>query len=180
MSLESLLYDSSRRAIENAAIVIEGNPELFKDMLDLCSMPYPLAMRAARVIQIFCDKYPDAILPYLNQLTDELLKTKVDGVKRSFLKIMIDKIDVKQIHNSGLVFNQCLDWLFTDKETIAVRAYSIDLLEKFTHQEPDLKNELIIVLENVPFEDYPCLEKRRRKCLKSLSISNVTRKRCRN
>ena len=177
MSLKSLLYDSSRKAVINASEVIEGSPELFKGMLDLCSEPYPIAMRASRVIQIFCKKYPETIFSYLETLSDELLKTNVDGVKRSFLKIMIDIVEINRIDNSGLIFNKCLDWLFTDKETIAVRAYSIDLLEKFALQEPDLKNELIIVLENLPLDDFPSLKKRRMRCLNQLNNKKYFQKR---
>jgi len=166
MLLESLLYDSSRAAIIDAVKVIEGKPELFEKMLELCTQPYPVAMRAARVVQIYCIKYPDTILPHLKILTDELLTTKVDGVKRSFLKIMIEAIDIKYIYNAGLVFNKCLDWLFSEKETIAVRAYSLDLVVKFVKKEPDLKNEMMLVLENVPLDDFPSLEIRIRRYLK--------------
>ncbi|MFZ4740103.1 MAG: hypothetical protein ACOYLE_02945 [Bacteroidales bacterium] len=166
MSLESLLYDSSRMVIEIAANSIEEHPEQLNAMFELCFKPYPISMRAARVVQLYCVKHPDTILPFLKILTDELLKTKVDGVKRSFLKIMIEVVDVKNIHNAGLVLNKCLDWLLSDKETIAVRAYSIDLLIKFAKEEPDLKNELILVFESIPLEEYPSLKVRCKKGLK--------------
>ena len=166
MSLESLLYDSRRVVIEIAVKAIEEHPEQLKEMLKLCYKSYPISMRAARVIQLYCEKYPNSILPFISILTDELLKTKVDGVKRSFLKILIEMVDVKDIYNAGLVLNKCLDWLLSDKETIAVRAYSIDLLIKFAKKEPGLKNELILIFENLPLEEYSSLKVRCRKGLK--------------
>ena len=168
--LESLLYDSSRAAIDKAFKVVEADTECLGAMLALCARPYPFAMRAARVMQLFFEKYPESIIPFLTFLTDELLKTGVDGVKRSFLKIMIDHVDVAQIPNAGLVFNQCLNWLYSPKEAIAVRAFSLDLAVKFVLKEPDLKNELMLVFENVTFDESPGLEARKIKCMKRLNI----------
>jgi len=171
---DSILYDSSRRAVDNGVRFLEDNPEHFKTMFDLCAEQYPLSMRAARVIQLFCIKYPEFIKLYLPLFSDELLKNEIDGVKRSLLKILIEKVDIKHIYNAGLIFNQCLDWLFSEKETIAVRAYSLDLAVKFVVEEPDLKSELMFVLENLPTDDYPSLEVRRRRCIQKLKIKKIT------
>lgn len=172
MSFESLLGDSSRRTIEMAFNTVEVNPKLLQDALNLCKSKYPISMRAARVVQIYAEKYPDKIIPYLPFITDELLITKVDGVKRSFLKILILIPSVISIKNSGLILDKCMDWFFTDKEAIAVRAYCGDIIIKFAKEEPELKNEIFLALENLSFIEHEGLRKR---CIKKIN-ENISKK----
>ncbi len=167
--LENMLYDSSRRCILLAVDVLEQKPELFNDMLSLCmESKYPMAMRAARVIQFYCDKFPETILNHIDYVIPLFIKTNVDGVKRSIMKIFIDRIDVNLIPDLGLVLSKCYDWLLSDKEPIAVRVYSLELINKIALSEPDLFLELKIVIEQMDFDNYPSLRYRTQRILKYL------------
>jgi hypothetical protein len=166
ISLESLLYDSSRRVIEIAVKVIEEHPEQLKAMFELCCKPYPISMRAARVMQLYFEKHQEIIPSFLNIISNELLITKVDGVKRSFLKILSFLNGITTIENATLILDKCLECLRTDKESIAVRAYSIDLLIKFAIEEPELRNEILLAFEIIPMDDYPSLKYRCRNGIK--------------
>ena len=156
-----------------AVDVLEQKPELFEQMLKLCmESKYPMAMRAARVIQFYCDKYPEKILQHIDYVLPLFINTKVDGVKRSILKIFIDRIAVNLIPELGLVLSKCYDWLLSDKEAIAVRVYSLELINKIALSEPELFQELKIVAEQLDLDAYPSLRYRMRRILKSLKTTN--------
>ena len=165
--MENLLYDSSRRCILIAVDVLEQKPELFADMLSLClEGKYPMAMRAARAIQFYCEAHPETLYPYLDYVLPKFLNTKVDGVKRSFLKLLRDNLDLNKIPDLGLVLSKCYDWLLSDKEAIAVRVYSFDVIYKIALMEPDLFQELIIVVDQLDLDTYPSLRCRVRQIKK--------------
>ncbi len=172
MSLDSLLYDSRRVVADIAVIAIEEHPEQLEVMIDLCKRPYPISMRAARVVQLYCEKHPSEIIPFLAIITNELLKTKIDGVKRGFLKTLSIVPKIIEIENSALLLDKSLEWLYSDTETLAVRVYCIDILIKYAMEEPELKNEIRLALENLPLGDYPSLSFRCRKGLKLLILKN--------
>ncbi|OPZ98803.1 MAG: hypothetical protein BWY70_01142 [Bacteroidetes bacterium ADurb.Bin408] len=164
-----MLYDSSKAAVDAVVELAGQQPALFAEVFHAaCNEPYPLAMRAARVVQFYILKNPHAIAPFLPDLVHTLLHNTVDGVKRSFLKILIEVVDVDAIPDAGLVYNRCLDWIFSEKESIAVRAYSMDLLYKFSLFEKELSMEFMLVLENVPLDESPGLECRRKQFLMKL------------
>ncbi len=170
MSFDSFIIDSSRISIDIAVNAVESNPILLQHVIDLCKHTYPVSMRAARVVQFYAEKHYHEIIPFLPIISNELINTKVDGVKRSFLKILFLSPSVIEIENSALVLDKCFDWLQSDKEAIAVRAYCIDLLIKFANEEPELKNEIRLTIENIPLEDFPSLEFRRKNGLKMLKM----------
>lgn len=173
MDMKALLRDSSRAVVEAAAVAAEANTVLFDEAFAIaCHEPYPLSMRAARVVQFYALKHPHALSPYLPTLVNAMLHSQVDGVKRSFLKVLFEVVPIDKIPDAGLVYNRCLDWVLSEKETIAVRVYSMDLLYKFALFEKDLSLEFMLVLENVPLEESPGLECRRKEFLQKLKKMN--------
>ena len=73
------LGDSGRATADMAVLAIGNNPDYFKHLLDLCfSEPYPISMRASRVIQLFCEKNSEFIIPYLDEVILKISKAKVD------------------------------------------------------------------------------------------------------
>ena len=172
--LENMLFDSSRRCILMAVDVLEKKPELFTEMLQLCmESPYPMAMRAARVIQFYCEIHPEIIYLHLDYVLPKFLNTKVDGVKRSILKIFIDSKDITRVPNLGIVLSKCYDWLLSDKEPIAVRIYCLEVINKIALTEHDLFQELKIVIEQLDMDTYPSLRYRVRRILKYMKQHNI-------
>jgi hypothetical protein len=142
------LWDSGRNTAEVAVVAIDNNPENFKYLLDICfSEPYPISMRASRVIQLFCEKKPEFILPYLDQVIEKVSVSKVEGVKRNFLKLITESVDFNLVKNNPKLLQIVFDCIISPNEAISVRYYSIFICEKFCDHEPDLIPEFKTILE---------------------------------
>lgn len=142
------LWDSGRNTAEVAVVAIDNNPDYFKHLLDICfSEPYPISMRASRVIQLFCENKPEFIVPYLDQVIENVAESKIEGVKRNFLKLITESIDFNLIKNNSKLLQMVFDWVLSPKEAISVRYYSMFICKKFCDHEPDLIPEFKTMLE---------------------------------
>jgi hypothetical protein len=142
------LWDSGRNTAEVAVVAIDNNPNYFKHLLDLCfTEPYPISMRASRVIQMFCEKNPEFILPYIEEVIEQVAISKVEGVKRSFLKLIAESIDFNLVKDNSKLLQIAFDWVVSPKEAISVRYYCIFICKKFCDSEPDLIPEFKAMLE---------------------------------
>lgn len=163
------LYDSGRNTADMAVEAVGNNPEHFAFVLNLCfNEPYPLCMRAARVVQLCCEKNPSLILSYLEEVIEKTVKSEVDGVKRNFLKIITELIDFNLVKDNAMLLQTCFDWLISPKEAIAIRYYCIAIIEKFCKYEPELKPEFRASLEFSMDEASAGFRNRAMKALKKL------------
>jgi hypothetical protein len=154
MDIRGALFDSSRSVVEMTAEAIGNNKKHFSEIIEITlEDKYPVSMRAARVVQFSCKLHPYLIAPYLNEIIDKLTVFKVDGVKRSFLKLMSEDIDLKEFEQSGKLACICFDMLMNPKEAIAIRNYCLDILFKIAEFEPDIKQEIAPILEIMIHED---------------------------
>jgi len=123
-------------AIENPAIFIK----LFQYSN---SSDKKLAFRASWTLTKVCDRFPDLIYPYLNQIVESLNTIDNESTLRSFLRILsltdLDKIDNRQ---HGLLADFCFGTLNSGFSAIAVKAYSMEILYKLSLIYPELANEL--------------------------------------
>lgn len=167
--LELLQTDSSRFIAEILMNEVGNNQEYFNILFDFClSHPYPVSMRAARAIQFCVGKYPKLINPYLGKLVELTISTKVEGVKRGFLKIMAENIDPYGINNSGLLLDKCVEWALSKNEKPAIRYYAIDILTKISKKEPSLKNEVMSVLEIIADDPSAAVKAKIKSALRSI------------
>jgi hypothetical protein len=146
---KSILDMGSERVVADLAVkVIENNPESFRDMLDLCFLEqYPLSMRAARATQLYCEKYPEAICPYLDEAVDKTIRSEIAGVRHNFLKIFATFIDLERLSDPGPLLNTCFKWLLNARLTPAVRIHSMGVIYKLGLKEPGLHHELALTIE---------------------------------
>lgn len=173
-SVIGVLKMGSERAVADMVVeMVNGNSERFKVLYKLCfNTSYPLCMRAARVVQLCCCKNPQLIMPYADEVIELLQDTKVDGVKRNFLKIFDEFIELQGLENLGLLLNLCFDWLSNSSETIAVRMFSMGVIYKISKFEPDIRTELeAIINAQLEFETSSGFINRALKILKWLAKS---------
>ena len=168
-----ILEMGSERAVADMAVMaLEDHPEGFPDMLGLCFLEkYPLSMRASRVVQLYCEKYPESISPYIDEVIEKIIVSRIDGVKRNFVKIFAEFIDLGKIADPGLLLNACFAWLQDPSQKPALRIHSMTLIFKLTKQEPELLCELKATLEMIDEDSEISIRTCARKMLKRLDKS---------
>jgi len=107
---------------------------------------YRTTQRAAWIIKHCADEHRELILPYLDAMIDRMLEPGVhDAVRRNVIRILQD-IDIPR-RQEGKIATVCFDMLASMNEPIAVRVFSMTVLANIAQKEPDLKNEIRILVE---------------------------------
>ena len=145
----NILAMGSERVVADLAVkMLEERPGSIREMLDLCWLEqYPLSMRAARAAQLYLEKYHHEVYPYLDEIIENILQTKIDGVRRNFLKVIADVVDTERITEPGILLNTCFDWLSSGNMLPATKIHSMTIIFKIGKNEPDILRELADTIE---------------------------------
>ncbi len=165
-----ILSDSGRSLMEYTAAMVGSDPDLFGGLMQLSyEQKSPLCMRAARVADLCCERNPELIRPYLTAMVRNLPGLKDMAVKRVFMHILIRHSWVDDEEAMGRLVDTLLKWLMDDSQASSVRAYAMVILENIIRIWPDLKGEVVVVLEEtIPFWESRALQSGGRKLLKRL------------
>ena len=141
--------------------------QLFSRVYRLIDYSDPsVAWHAAWVIDLAAEDHPGKLKPYVNDLIDRLPGLSSSSLKRHFTRMLLRQ----QIPEEKL--GRMIDVLFgliKPSQAIAVRANAIQLLYQIARKEPDLRSELIWVLETMLEEEQsPGIISKGRKVLESL------------
>ncbi len=173
-----LLTDSSRSLADYAASVVGNDPDLFARLMEIAWLQKPqLSMRAARVADIACEHNPDLVRPHLLAIVKGLPDLREMAVKRVFMHILTRHSWVDDEEAMGCLVDALLRWLMDDAQSIAVKNYSLMILENIAALLPDLKVEIAaIVEESIPFWDSGAMQSAGRRTLRRLKGSSANRK----
>jgi len=124
-----------------------GNDETrFADLMDLfLGDEYRVTQRAAWVVGHTADHNPQLFQPYLRPLIENLQNSVHDSIKRNTLRVLQD-IDLPE-DLLGLAADICFGFLNDPKEAVAVRVFSMTVCYNICVKEPELANELQLVIE---------------------------------
>ncbi len=170
----AILSDSSRSLADYTAAMIGSDEKLFRQVMDLAyAQKKPVSMRAARVADFCCQRYPELIRPYLTDLVKNLPGLTDMSVKRVFMHILIRHSWVDDDEAMGRLVDTLLKWLVDDSQDISIKAYAMVILENITHLLPDLRFEMIAVIEEAqPFWGSAALRHSGKKVLKNIKKIN--------
>ncbi len=167
--IEELLVDSSRAIADIAIVKIGAQQNGFDEVVDIIRKDqYPLAMRAARIIQIIGIQHPSLVRKHIPEFLVMLRTTRVDGVKRAILKIFADCPLYFTEDQWGEMADIAFEFADDRNQSIAVRAFAVDILVKLIKIYPELKPELIAILESMYPDGSVGLKNKCRKLLKKL------------
>ncbi len=135
---------------ENSEIIAEyiGNDQTkFKELVDLfLDEEYRISQRSAMVLGKCTDRYPELINPHLEKIILNLRNPVSDAVKRNTVRTLQD------IHIPEHVLGEATDILFNimmdRNEAIAIRVFTMTALYNICEREPDLANELKLIIED--------------------------------
>jgi hypothetical protein len=148
MDLQKALNAAHSRSSVNCIIGWVGkSPARFNQLVSyLLKGPPGIPPRAAWPVSYCVQAYPGLAQPYLKSFAHILGKKELDGaVKRSIVRML----QFVNIHKNlqGSVADHCFTFLSDPKEAPAVRVFSMRVLENHTALNPDLRNELALILE---------------------------------
>ena len=135
---------------ENLAFLVKdiGNfPEHFDLLMDTAlNNDEAISWRAAWMADKINDKHPDLIKRYIPDLIEKLKTETMHGKRRHFLKL----ISLNRIPDEwdSFLIDYCLGALTSGREPPAVRVHAMQVLFNISEKLPDLKPELIDVIEN--------------------------------
>ena len=157
----------SRKNTDYVKEIILKQPELFDEALNLVLLnEEPVSRRAIWALDVISEANPTLMLPYLGQLLDALPNFQHDGLKRHSLRIL-SRYEIP-VGREAELLDICFRFLRSEKESVAARYFAMEILYNLSEKEKDLKNELIAVLEFIPFQKSAGLRNHILKLLKKL------------
>ncbi|WP_294590867.1 hypothetical protein [uncultured Bacteroides sp.] len=128
-------------------------PEYLKDIYQLTSDgKQTVSWRAIWVCEKLSEKHPDWFVPMREEIIQRLLDCKHDGSKRLLMSILYNIPVASPI--SIELLNYCFDHMLAPQESIGVQALSIRMAYKLCKNEPELLQELRLILENTEADFY--------------------------
>lgn len=170
MNLRNQILAEASKA--NALKVVQwiGNdPERFRSILDIfLHDEYRLVQRASWIISTVAEQQPALVKPHLKAMVDRMGDAGVPvAVKRNVVRILQFMPVPKKLQ--GPVMDYCFRFLENPQETVAVRVFSMTVLANLAQQYPDIKNEIILLIEDQMREGaLPAFKSRGKKTLKLL------------
>ena len=136
----------------------------FDDDLRICQ-------RSSWIVGHCAERFPELILPYLKEMIDKLEAAPHNAVRRNTVRILQDiELPEKLL---GKVVDICFRLLDDPQEAIAVRVFSMGVLYNACLREPDLKDELRLVIEDHIGFGSAGFKSRGKKILKALQQLNA-------
>jgi hypothetical protein len=170
MDLEKeILKEHSKRQAQKIVKYVGDNPVRFKNLVTIfLAGPYRITQRAAWPLAICVEQHPSLAAPHLPSLLKHLSKPGIhDAVKRNTIRLLQHIEIPKRLH--GKIAELCFGYLTNNEENIAVRVFSMTVLETIAKENHELKRELRMIIEDhLPFAS-PAYLSRARKVLKNLS-----------
>jgi hypothetical protein len=170
MNLElEILKEHSKRNTEKIARWIGDHPQRFEQLLLLfLNGEHLITQRSAWILGICVEKNPLLIKPWLTKVIKKMQEPGVhNAVKRNVVRIL-QFIPIPR-SQQGVVANLCFDFLKSLDAPIAVKAFSMTVLANIARCEPDLKNELFPVIDQLVQFGGPGIQSRGKKVLQQLT-----------
>jgi hypothetical protein len=132
---------------------------------------YRITQRAAWPLSYCVRLHPELIQPYFKPLLDNLSRKDIHvAVIRNTLRLLQDTPIPKKYH--GRVMSLCFDLIQSHDTPIAVKAFSLTVLQHLSKEYPDITAELRLIIEEQWERATPAFRSRARKILKGMNSTN--------
>jgi hypothetical protein len=163
---EAILAEHSRSQTDKIVKWVGHSQARFDELFNLfLKDEYRVTQRAAWPISYCVRNHPSLISKHFGKMVKNLQKKDLHpAVKRNTVRILED-IDIP-VRYHGEIMNTCFNYIQSPDEPVAVKAFSLTILENLLPLYPDIKNELKLVIEERWNHETAAFHSRARKILK--------------
>ena len=165
---EAALKGHSKEHCNKIVKYVGSDPKKFSDLVSVfLEGPYRVTQRIAWPLSYCVEENTTLIHPHLSKILKFAEQPGVhDSVKRNVARLL-QYIDIPRKHQ-GIVADLCFKFFSDKKEPIAVRVFSMTALANLAKKNPELKNEIIPMIEDELPYGSAAFVSRGRKVLKEL------------
>ena len=171
MSLKDEILKSGDKAHVLYITNLIGNDEdKFAELMDMFfDKKYATRMRISWIVTHCAEANPELMPPYFEKMILNLKKPKlIDAIKRQTLKIIADLKPKLSEELTGHALDICFDFLISTKEAVAIKVHAMQVIYNLCRNEPELLNELKMVIEDQMDYGSAGFKARGRKILKAI------------
>ena len=166
--VQTLAKEHSRAQCDRIVKYIGEDAGRFNELVQtFLDGPYRITQRAAWPLRYCVEYHPQLIQPHLKAIIRHLKTPGLhDAVKRNTVRILQFITIPRSLQGRAAAI--CFDLFRNTEEPVAVRVFSMSVLARIAHDQPELKSELKILIEDhLPYASAGFLS-RARKVLKQL------------
>lgn len=148
----AILKEHSKSQTLKIVDYIGESQELFDELITLfLADEYRVTQRAAWVLSHCAEARPQLMAPHLETLVMNLKKSNLhDAVVRNSVKIL-SELEIPETLQ-GHALDICFDYLLSQKLPVAIKVHAMQVVFNVSKNEPDLLQELKMVIEEqLPF-----------------------------
>jgi hypothetical protein len=148
---QSLLAEHSKPQTMRIVEFIGADEKRFAELMKIFfAGEYRLTQRAAWPLNYCAEQHPELIQPYLPKLLNCLSRDDVhDAVKRNIVRLLQFVEIPKKFH--AKTYSLCVELVDNPNEPVAVRVFAMTVAARIAKSEPELMNELrLIVRQHLP------------------------------
>lgn len=161
-----LLKEHSRANCDTIVTWIGSKQQRFDELFSLfLSDEYRVVQHAAWPLSYSVIDHPDLIKKHFNRLIKNLAKPGIhDAVKRNTMRLLQD-IDIPKKYH-GVIMDTCFRYIGEPGEAVAVKAFSLTVLEKLSGIYPEIVPEIKLLIEENYERETAAFRSRAKKFLK--------------
>lgn len=148
---------------------IGNDPTRFKALMELfLKGAYRTTQRAGWPLSYCVEAYPDLIKPWYAALLKKLEEPGTHiAVTRNILR-MLQCVNIPKRYQ-GKIMSSCFDFIEAPQTAVAVKAFSLSILQNLVKQYPEIGPELKVIIEEKWDQSPPAFRSRARKLLAILN-----------
>lgn len=149
---EALLAGHSLAQTMKIVRYIGGDPVRFKELMDnFLGDTYRISQRAAWAVNYCAEHHPELVKPYFSKLIEQLGRDDAHPAVRRNVARLLQFVEIPpKLH--GRVFDACYNLVNDAEQPVAVRVFAMTVAAKIAKNEPELLNELrLIVRKHAPY-----------------------------
>ncbi len=171
---DEILKEHSKSHTLYLTNLIGNDKSLFGELMNLFfSNEKTTSQRAAWVVSHCADANPVMITPHIPEMIENLrTKSLHDAVKRNTLRIIADINPKISEEYQGHAIDICFNFMIARQEPVAIRVHAMQIIFNLCQKEPELLNELkLLIEEQMPYAK-PGFKSRGKKILKGIEKLN--------
>ena len=165
---EALLTEHSKAQCKTIVQYIGSDKKKFAELMRLfVGDEYRVIQRAAWPLSYCARQHPELITPYFGHLLAMLQKPGVhNAVARNVTRVLKDISIPKKYH--GKIMTICFDFVSDINTPVAVKAFSLTILDNLSNDYPEIAPELKLIIEERWEHETAAFKSRAKKILRRM------------